>query len=161
MGWLDSWALSLLAPAFGPLGLGSVALAEKLESTPEPGSETVENQALARQQLALLTAGLIGVVAAPAVYAATRKKKLKAREQRTGIALENASQQATGVIMTGLAAPAIATAAAYILVQKLEDAKYITKGLGDATQGLLTVAAAGPAIQGIGGIAQSAFRRGK
>jgi hypothetical protein len=78
-----------------------------------------------------------------------------------GKSLENASSQATGVILTGLAAPAISTAIAYILVQKLEDAKLITKGLGDATQGLLTVAAAGPMIQGIGQIAGSAFKAGK
>jgi hypothetical protein len=63
--------------------------------------------------------------------------------------------------VTALAAPAVAAGITYITVQKLEDAEYITKGLGDGIQTLMAVAAAGPAIAGIGQIATSAFKKGK
>ena len=130
-------------------------------------SGTDDDANLARAQLVKFSALVVGLLAAPAVYAAYKlqkrgkKQKLSESEERLGVSLENASTQATGVLMTSLAAPAISTAVAYIIVQKLEDAKIITKGLGNATQGLLTVAAAGPAIQGIGQIASSAFKKGK
>jgi hypothetical protein len=118
----------------------------------------------ARKQLNkfLLAGGLItGVPAAYALYTlATTKKgeKLSPRKEMMGRSLENFSSQATGAAITALASPVIATAAAYILIQKLEDAEYISRGLGNAAQTLLTVAAAGPAISGIGGIVGSAFK---
>jgi heme/copper-type cytochrome/quinol oxidase subunit 2 len=134
---------------------------------PEPGTDSPENEAVARKQLAVVGVAALALVSAPALYIAYKasskgkKRKMNEKELMYGQTLENASTQATGVLMTALAAPALSTAAAYILVQKLEDAKFITRGLGNATQGLLTVAAAGPALQGIGAIAGSAFKRGK
>ena len=126
-----------------------------------PGTDDVATRARTKKQLQLLGAATLALIAAPALYSASSKRKLKESDIRTGIALENASAQATGVLMTALAAPAISTGIAYILVQKLEDAGYVSRGLGNATQGLLTVAAAGPAIQGIGAIVGSAFRKAK
>lgn len=160
------------AAAVKPLGIfsflaGALTGQDLTETTRTPGTSTEQEAAIAKTDLALVGAGILGCIAAPAIYASykgvgkRRKKKLTDKEMLIGRSLENASSQATGLLMTALAAPAIATASAYILVQKLEDAKIITKGLGDATQGLLTVAAAGPALQGIGQIAGSAFTKAK
>lgn len=127
-------------------------------------NKKIADVAVARRQLKnfLITGGLIvGVpIAYAAVVAATRKKgaKITPQQEMVGRTLENASSQATGLCLTALASPVIAAAASYILVQKMEDAEYISKGLGNAAQTLLTVSAAGPAIQGIGQIAQSAFQ---
>jgi len=147
----DPWGTPHAEDFFGKLG----------ESDAPPGTDSTETQARTKTQLGILGAAVLALIAAPALYSASSKRKLKESDIRTGVALENASAQATGVLMTSLAAPAISTAVAYILVQKLEDAGYISRGLGNATQGLLTVAAAGPAIQGIGAIAGSAFRKAK
>lgn len=118
----------------------------------------------ARNQLKLFLLGLVAVVGAPTGYAlwkSSRKGKKRSFSERdmiVGVNLENTSSQATGVLLTAIASPAISTAASYILVQKLEDANVISKGLGNAAQALLTVSAAGPAIQGVGQIAGSAFK---
>lgn len=153
---------------FATGGLEDVEKQLEVTSPPAPGASPTTVQTLAaRKQLATLTAAMVGVVAAPAIYAAylgsskKRKKKLTDKQIIQGKAIENASAQATGVLMTAIAAPAIAAASAYILVQKLEDGRLITKGLGDAAQALLAVAAAGPAIQGVGQIAGSAFTKAK
>lgn len=167
MGLLEAYIDALLS-----LGSPAYFLAkEELDVTVNPPPATTDTGTVAdaykaQSQLVKFLAILGAVVAAPAAYALSvqkrrRKRDLTKKEVVVGSALENASTQATGVIMTALAAPAISTAVAYILVQKMEDAKWISKGLGDATQGLLTVAAAGPAIQGIGQIAGSAFKKGK
>lgn len=136
--------------------------------TEEDDKPTLTQTMVARKQLTYLTAGVLAITAAPAAYIAylsttgsKKKRGFTDRQIAQGKALENASSQATGVVMTMLAAPAIATAAAYIIVQKLEDARIIRKGLGNATQALLTVSAAGPAIQGIGGLLGTAFTKGK
>lgn len=135
--------------------------------SPAPGTDSMENVIKSRNQLAVLLAGGAAVVALPALYVAYKGRKKGKKRKWTdeqlmmGTSLENASQSATGLLMTMMAAPAISTAVAYIIVQKLEDARIISRGLGNATQGLLTVAAAGPAIQGIGGIVRSAFTKGK
>ena len=112
----------------------------------------------------LLAEGLILCSAiAPAVYALglRRKAKLKAGEERLGVALENASTALQMPLVTALAAPAIAAGAAYLTVQKLEEAGYIDSRLGNDVQTLMSVAAAGPMIQGFANMAQSAFRKGK
>lgn len=158
---------------FKPLGLAEAGLEVTTASSqalfdtaPKPGTDSAEAMAAARAQLQYVGLGALALVSAPVIYAASMKKirkksRLTKRQERIGVSLENASQQATGVMMTALAAPALSAAAAYILIQKLEDAQYISRSLGNATQALLTVAAAGPAIQGIGQIATSAFRGGK
>ena len=171
---MSMWSIPTLIPQLFSL-LASAITGEAPTLAPIIGPEpkttdggTAEDAIRARNQLALLTGGTIAIIGAPAIYAASLKLR-KGRKKRImtekdimfGRSLENASTQATGLLMTGLAAPAIAAVTAYILVQKLEDAKVITKGLGNATQGLLTVAAAGPAIQGIGQIAGSAFKAAK
>ena len=127
-------------------------------------NKKIADVAQARRQLNLflLAGGLI--VGVPIVYAAavaaTRKKgaPITPQQEMLGKTFENASQQATGLAITALATPVIAAATSYILVQKLEDAEYISKGLGNAAQTLLAVSAAGPMIQGIGAIAGSAFK---
>ena len=127
-------------------------------------NKKIADVAMARRELYLFLVAAGMIVAAPVVYAvavaATRKKgaPITPQQEMLGKTLENASSQATGLATTALASPVIAAAASYILVQKLEDAEYISKGLGNAAQTLLTVSAAGPAIQGIGGIVGSAFK---
>jgi hypothetical protein len=145
------WLLgATTGPATGPV-----------QSPPAPalGGKT-KDEDKARLHLLVTAAGLATIVAAPTylAYSKRKKKHMTPRDVMLGQSLENSSAQATGVLMTAVASPAIASAAAYILVQKLEDAGLITKSLGNATQSLLTVAAAGPAIQGIGGIVSSAFK---
>jgi hypothetical protein len=167
MGWLDElFNILTWGPAAEVAKLGNVA--EYIASTAPPGGDGVESILRARRQLAIFGIALVGLVGAPTLYAwhlKNRKgKKHRAitdKDEMIGKSLENSSTQATGVLMTALAAPAISTATAYVIVQKLEDARIISKGLGDAAQGLLTVAAAGPMIQGIGQIATSAFKKGK
>ena len=142
--------------AFFPEGL--------LGGNTDEENKKIADVAQARRELNrfLWAAGLI--VGVPIVYAAavaaTRKKgaQITPQQEMLGKTLENASTQATGLAVTALASPVIAAAASYILVQKLEDAEYISKGLGNAAQTLLTVSAAGPALQGIGGIFGSAFK---
>jgi len=119
-----------------------------------------------QKQLLIGTIAGLGLVAAPAIYAMTRKKlkkarKLTPREEMIGVTVEHASSAATQLLAVSLASPAIAAAGAYILIQKLEDAAIISRGLGNATQSLMTVAAAGPALSAIGNITSSAFRAGK
>ena len=127
-------------------------------------NKKIASVAEARRELYLFLVAAGIIVAAPFIYAvavaATRKKgaPITPQQEMLGKTLENASSQATGLATTALASPVIAAAASYILVQKLEDAEYISKGLGNAAQTLLTVSAAGPAIQGIGGIVGSAFK---
>lgn len=165
MGWLDF----LLLPLKVVLGTAeAVTPGDTVPNIPQTTDGGTDDDAMrARLQLAAFVGGLIAVVSAPAIYALSKtqkgrkKKKMTDKELMVGQSLENASAQATGLLMTAVATPALATALAYILVQKMEDGRIITKGLGNATQGLLTVAAAGPAIQGIGQIAGSAFKRGK
>ena len=143
-------------PSGVELGIGAL---------PTPGTDDTANVVAARKQLAYLLGGTLVVVGAPAIYAyslgSKKKRKLTDKELVLGQTLENASSQATGLLQTLIASPPIATAAAYILVQKAEDAQYIVRGLGNAAQGLLTVQAAGPMIQGIGSIVGSAFKKGK
>lgn len=113
------------------------------------------------------TAAAVGAItAAPALYALSlrkgrRKRKLTEKEIVLGEAMENASKTTSSVLVTALASPAIATAAAYIIIQKMEDARLIRKGLGNAAQTLLAVQAAGPMIGGLFQGIGSAFRRGK
>lgn len=78
-----------------------------------------------------------------------------------GIALENAGVQWTNTVMTMAASPAVALPLGYIGVQKLEDSKIITKGLGNAVQTLMTVAVAAPLIQMATSVGTSAFKKGK
>ena len=166
MGWWED-VLTVIAEVVTGGGYKVVEygleLGQKIDTSLEapPGTDSADTQARTKRQLQILGAATLALIAAPALYSASSKRKLKESDIRTGIALENASAQATGVLMTALAAPAISTGIAYILVQKLEDAGYVSRGLGNATQGLLTVAAAGPAIQGIGAIVGSAFRKAK
>lgn len=170
------WPFWVISP---PLAAASEYLAYKLTGT-SPGEVsdkwphykvpegtdggTAADAERARYQLAALLGGALVVTAAPAMYAAAisgkgkRKRKLTDKEAMLGKSIENASQQATGVLMTALASPAISAVASYLIIQKLEDGRLISKGLGDAAQTLLTVSAAGPAIQGIGGMVTSAFK---
>jgi len=130
--------------------------------------QTPADIAKARTQLAYLGLGTLAVIGAPTIYAAAlnarkgrKKRKLSENDMMIGRSLENASTQATGLLMTGLASPVIACVLGYVLVQKLEDAKYITTGLGNAAQTLMSVSAAAPMIQGIGQVAGSAFKAAK
>ena len=169
MGWVPSsnWA-SILDPFY------TVGQLTEWASDPDnaiaglfgyakPGVDTKETMLRTRKQLILGAIVVGGLVAAPAVYSAAlrRKKRLTEREIRTGMALEQASAQITQLGMVALASPPIAAGLTYIGIQKLEDAQIISRSLGNAAQGLMTVAAAGPIIQGIGQIATSAFRKGK
>jgi hypothetical protein len=127
------------------------------------GQEHTPESVAAAKKFLVAELALLSLAAAPAVYALSlrKKKKLKAGEERLGVAMENASSALGTLTVTALAAPAVAAGITYITVQKLEDAEYITKGLGDGIQTLMAVAAAGPAIAGIGQIATSAFKKGK
>ena len=179
MGWFDD-ALALAQGIIGweeatiPIGgIGAWAgLVDNFDKHPPASSNPSAPYdpvavARARKQLAALAAGTAVIVGAPTLYIALKGRKRGKRARITekdvmlGKSLENASTQATALAMTGLASPAIAAVAAYLLIQKLEDSAFITKGLGNAAQTLLTVAAAGPAIQGIGQIAGSAFKAAK
>jgi hypothetical protein len=153
--------LDALQIVFMPLGYLGESVAVAAAKPAYDNGTTPEQQAAAKRFLAI--EGLVlGVAAAPALYAFTlrRKRKLKAGEERLGVALENAATGVSAPVVTALASPAIAAAFAYLTVQKLEDAGYIQKGLGDAIQTLMAVSAAGPAISGIGNIARSAFAKG-
>lgn len=136
---------------------------EVLGKVPEDVNDTVTaDQVLrARQHAAVMLLAPIAVASAPAVYSlALGKKRLKDHEVRTGIALENAAANSATLVQTALASSVVAAAYTYILVQKLETGKIISKGLGDAVQTLLTVSAAGPAIQGIANLGSAFAKRG-
>lgn len=135
---------------------------------PVNAADTPTREQVLQARIHLLgTAAAVGAITAgPALYAyklkkGRRKRKLTEKEMMLGEAMENASKTTSGVLVTALASPAIATAAAYILIQKMEDGQLIRKGLGDAAQTLLTVQAAGPMIGGLFQGIGSAFRRGK
>jgi len=169
MGFLDDlwWVLTWSPAASSSKSMldAAAALEEKALAT-TPGADSTEAYATARKQLIIGAAAVGAIVAAPAIYAITRSKRSRrgkrAQEDETlGVALENASSGATALLAVGIASPAIAAAGAYVLIQKLEDAKIISRSLGNAAQGLMAVAAAGPAIQGIGQVARSAFTKGK
>ena len=130
---------------------------------PPPGVDTVETRRRTRIQLILAAIAVGGIVAAPAVYSYSlrRRKRLTESDIRTGQTLEQASAAMTSVGMVALASPPIAAGLTYIGIQKMEDAGVISRSLGNAVQGLMTVAAAGPVIQGVGQLATSAFRKGK
>jgi len=123
---------------------------------PETADTTPTPEQVMQARIHLLgTAAAVGAItAAPALYALSlrkgrRKRKLTEKEILLGETLENASKTTSSVLVTALASPAIATAAGYILIQKLEDARLIRKGLGDAAQTLLAAQAAGPMIGGL------------
>lgn len=168
MGFWDFW--EDLADSWRGGVSGTASKSVKATTVDGSTRELTDAEKVARRHLFYIGAGLLAFIAAPAVYLAykqttakgkKKKRGLTERERMLGISLENVSQQATGVIITSLASPVIATAAAYIIIQKLEDGAFMTKSLGNAAQTLLTVGAAGPMIQGIGGIATSAFKKGK
>lgn len=134
-----------------------------------------------RAKRAVLTLGLAaGAIAAPTIYAYSlktkkRKKALTEKELMLGRSLENTSQQMTQLSLTALAAPALAIPLAYWLIEigenfppaKYEDGVMVSPPgiwsgrFGDRMQTLLTASVAAPMIQGIAGLASSAFTRGK
>lgn len=151
-----------------PLFLLSSLLASKV-APPSDRDSTPSSEQIMQARYHLLIAGgtALAIVGAPTMYAYSKTKKgrkkraLSDKELMLGRSLENASLAATGLLATALATPAIGTAIAYVGVQKLEDAQLISRGLGDAAQGLMTVAAAGPAIGGVLGGVTSAFTKAK
>ena len=107
-------------------------------------------------ELAILT----GLVAAPAVYMAAsgkrRGKKRTKREERMVGELSNSSTRAAAELSAF--GPAFAIPATYITIQKLEDAGYITKGLGDGVQALLAASATAGLVGGISSLLTTAVK---
>ena len=156
MGEGTPWWMHIISP-------WTTAATDYIQSPQSKGSEhTAESVAAARKFL-IYEGVILGAAAMPALYALSlrKKRKLKPGEERLGVALENASNALGTLTVTAFAAPAIAAGLTYLTVQKLEDAEYITKGLGDGIQTLMAVAAAGPAVAGITSTASAFARKGK
>lgn len=162
MGWLDWLWKNIFAP-------GST-----LEWIPEPIKEifapdtndtepTPDQIKQAQRHLIFLLGAAPVVTLIPALYAASlrSKRKLKEKDEKIGIALENASNATATLFQTCLASPVIAAVYAYLVIQKAEQAKYISKGLGDTMQTIIGVSAAGPAIQGITSGVSAFAKKGK
>lgn len=104
--------------------------------------------------LGIVIGAPIGYAAYSAFSSPPRKKRTKAqiaRDERMFEAFSNASTRASSVLASF--GPSFAIPATYITVQKLEDAEYITKGLGDAVQTILTTAAAAGLVGSISNMA--------
>ena len=134
-----------------PLGVFDVTIKDPVDD-----GSTPEDVASARKFLLAEAALLGGVVAAPAMYALYRaaskpaKGKKRAAADTMSLELSHASTRATTLLSAF--GPAFAIPATYITVQGLENAKYITKGLGDAVQALLTASAAAGLVGGVAGV---------
>ena len=160
MGWFeDIWnAISTppgsTAPILAPDTIRTPA--ELLVLPVVDDSDAPEDIARAKRFLAVEAALLGGIVAAPAAYVAyTSSKKRKSAKKRKGeervlSELSDASTRATSLLSAF--GPAFAIPATYITVQGLENAKYISKGLGDAVQTMLTASAAAGLVGGIAGM---------
>lgn len=135
-----------------------------------------------RTKRAVAALGLFGgVVAAPTLYAIhlhskkMRKKPLSEKDRILGVSLEQTSAHTKDLLLTTIAAPAIALPLAMWLIEIGENfprAKYDDLGtkiaprgiysgtFGDRMQTLVGAAVAAPIIGGLAGMAGSAFNLG-
>jgi hypothetical protein len=150
---------------FSPFGLVEEVIGEPVltpsmpAESPSTPEEISDSKARATRFLLAEGAILAGAVALPAAYIAYKgqkkgkKAKRAAKDDKMLLAMNDASNRAVSLLAA--IGPAVLLPVSYITVQKLEDAGVITKGLGDATQTLMTVAAAGQVASGIGSIVKA------
>lgn len=150
-------SINLLDLFLGPGWVAANIAYDRTIAAPVDDSDDPQDVYRAKKFLAAEAMILGSVVAAPAIYKlATGSKKRKSartkkREEAIATELSHASTRAS--TMLAAFGPAFAIPATYITVQGLENAKYISKGLGDAVQGLLTASAAAGLVGGAVGAA--------
>jgi len=143
-----------------PWGIIEEGLGVDFGTGPPPvtdDSEAPVDIARAKRFLLAEAALLGGIVAAPAAYVAytgyKKRKSAKKRKQEDKVLTELSHASTRATTLLSAFGPAFAIPATYITVQGLENAKYISKGLGDAVQTLLTMSAAAGLVGGVAGMA--------
>jgi len=157
MGTLESLMSELWkifsAGALGPAGaLYEVATGTDLQDTGTVGAVDASSEMKVKPMFLGPTAVVLGGVAlAPFIYKAyssrLRGKRAK-RASELGEAIESSANRATAVLAALI--PAVGIPIAYIGVQELEARGVISKGLGDAVQGLMAAGVVAPAVGAVG-----------
>jgi len=145
----SSYGANALPSYPGDTGLVSDPMAAAPPPIPpgetETDTSTRAGELAAKKFLYTEAAILGGICAAPALYryaTARSKGKRAKRDALMALELDNASNRA--VTLLAALGPAVVFPATYITIQKMERAKIISKGLGDAVQSLMTAMAVAP-----------------
>ena len=156
--WLEDWAWWAQSPKYGvPWDVPSATpTPEKsvfdLPATPPPpksdfpdlglgGGGGASDKSKAKMFLLAEFAGIAAIAAAPVLYRAykgqkgLKNAKKQAQADKIASSLDASSERMLGLL--GKLGPYAAIPAAYITVQALEDAEYITRGVGNAVQTIM------------------------